>query len=160
MFIHRGISQRAFVILSSVLTITCLSYALATKTRHRLNRLIPFSSSCCNQSFAEFIEQAESLAEESINRAFAENSQITAVSVKVVGERNGQEAQVISATVSRSNWQKQPKIQLWTQYLRNAGLLLGFIQLQQPRPILTKQPNVVEKEQLAAATHQEPNFFD
>lgn len=82
------------------------------------------------------------------------------MSVKVVGERNGQETQVISATVSRSHWQKQPKIQLWTQYLRKAGLLLGFIQLQQPKPIVTKQPNAIEKEQLAAATHQEPNFFD
>lgn len=160
MVIQRWIRQGAFSILSSLLAITCLSNALSTPASAETKQFNFILSSCCNQSFAEFIEQAESLASESINRAFAENSQMTAVSVKVVGERNGQEAQVISATVSRSNWQKQPKIQLWTQYLRNAGLLLGFIQLQQPRPIVTKQPNAVEKEQLAATTHQEPNFFD
>lgn len=87
-------------------------------------------SSESSRTFAGLIQQAESLATRLINRGFAESPGITEISVSILGERNGQEVPLLFSTVSRSDWQKQPRIQQWTRYFGNSAVLLGFLKPQ------------------------------
>lgn len=82
-----------------------------------------------NESFTNLMQQAESIASESINREFDRLSTVEEVKVTISGERNGQEVPLLSTKVSRLNWQAQPKIQSWTNYFTKAAILLGFNQL-------------------------------
>jgi hypothetical protein len=79
------------------------------------------------QSFAEIMQKAELTATNLIERGFAENSRLREMSVRIFGERNGQEAPLLFAKVSRLDWQKQPRIQSWSQYFTSSGVLLGLL---------------------------------
>lgn len=83
------------------------------------------------QSFAELIQQAEIIAANLTRLGFQENSKLREMSVRIFGERNGQEAPLLFAKVSRFDWQKQPQIQNWSQYFTSSGVLLGLIEVEQ-----------------------------
>lgn len=83
-------------------------------------------SSQSNQTFAVLMQQAKFLATSFIEQGFAESPGITEISVSILGERNGQQARLLFSTVSRSDWQRQPKIQEWTRYFGSSASLLGF----------------------------------
>jgi hypothetical protein len=90
-------------------------------------RQIDFTlNSQSNQTFPALMQQAEVLATRLIEEAFAESPSITEVSVRILGERNGQQAPLVSSKVSRSDWQKQHSIQRWTKYFGSSAMLLGF----------------------------------
>ncbi len=91
-----------------------------------------------NQSFANLMQQAELTANTLISQEFAQASPVTEVGVTINGERNGQEVPLLSARVSRTNWQAQPKIQSWTNYFTKAEILLGFNQLPKTQPNVPK----------------------
>lgn len=91
-----------------------------------------------NQSFNNLMQQAELIAINSIEREFSQFSTITEVGIIVSGERNGQEVPLLSAKVSRGDWQSHPKIQFWTKYYTKAGILLGFNMPQTIKPKVTK----------------------
>jgi methionine-rich copper-binding protein CopC len=78
------------------------------------------------QTFLALIQQAEFLATSFIKQGFAQNPSLKRISVKISGERNGQEAPLLFSEVSRSNWQKQPNIQNWTKSFKTSAVLLGF----------------------------------
>lgn len=78
------------------------------------------------QDFKSLIQQAESLAKTSIEQQFADNPSFTEVSVMILGQRNGQIVPILSSKVSRSNWQKEPRIYKWTRYFGSSEVLLGF----------------------------------
>src|SRR3712207_2946254 len=59
-----------------------------------------------DQTFSELMQEAQSQARSFIEQAFAENSAVTAVTVKINGERNGQESPLLFSTVSRADWQR------------------------------------------------------
>lgn len=83
-------------------------------------------SSDVSQTFDSLVQQAESLASQSIKQGFAEQPSIQKVLVTVTGERNGQEVPLLFTKVSRLEWQAEPKIQRWTTYFGRAAVLLGF----------------------------------
>jgi len=87
-----------------------------------------------NQSFTNLMQQAESLAINSITQEFAQQSTVTEVAVTIIGERNGQEVPVLFSKVSRPDWQTKPNIQMWTKYFTKAAVLLGFNQLPKTKP--------------------------
>lgn len=80
------------------------------------------------QSFAELMQQAEIIAANLTRLGFRENSRLREMSVRIFGERNGQEAPLLFAKVSRFDWQKQPRIQNWSQYFTSSGVLLGLLE--------------------------------
>lgn len=80
------------------------------------------------QSFAELMQQAEIIAANLTRLGFSENSKLREMSVRIFGERNGQEAPLLFAKVSRFDWQKQPRIQNWSQYFASSAILLGLIE--------------------------------
>ncbi|WP_009634188.1 hypothetical protein [Synechocystis sp. PCC 7509] len=79
-----------------------------------------------NQNFNNLMQEAELTAINLIDREFNRSSNISEIRIIVSGERNGQEAPLLSAKVSRTDWQTQPKIQSWTKYYPKTGILLGF----------------------------------
>lgn len=86
------------------------------------------------RTFEGLVQQAESVADQSIRRGFAEDASLSSVSVKVMGERDGAIAPVLSVTVTRTDWQNHPTIQAWAHYFRNSTSLLGFNRLQKSQP--------------------------
>jgi hypothetical protein len=79
-----------------------------------------------NQTYKSLLEQAESLASQSIAQGFTASPSITEIVVTIIGERNGQEVPLLFTKVSRSQWQQQPQIKTWSQYFSNSAVLLGF----------------------------------
>jgi hypothetical protein len=79
------------------------------------------------QSFAELMQQAELTATKLTQQGFTENSRLHEMSVRIFGERNGQEAPLLFTKVSRFDWQKQPRIQNWSQYFTSSAILLGLL---------------------------------
>jgi hypothetical protein len=80
-----------------------------------------------SQSYANLVQQAEELAALSIARQFEENPALTEVTVIVTADRSRQFVPVLRSRVSRSQWQKNSRIEQWTRYFADAKLLLGFI---------------------------------
>lgn len=95
-------------------------------------------SSGGSQTFKTLMEQAESLASNSIEQEFVENSSVTEITITIMGERNGQEVPLLVAKVSRPQWQAEPIIQSWTRYLGNSATLLGF---NKPKQSQANSPN-------------------
>jgi hypothetical protein len=107
------------LVLSSLLATISIASA---ETRER-NLLLDSNS---NQSFETLIQQAQDLAKDSIEQEFAENSEVTEVSILVLGERNGSIVPLLRSRVSRSEWQRDPRIYRWTRAFSTSGMLLGF----------------------------------
>lgn len=78
------------------------------------------------QDFESLIQQAESIAKTSIEQEFTNNPNLTEISVMILGQRNGQVVPLLSSTVSRSDWQKEPRIYKWSRYFVSSEVLLGF----------------------------------
>ncbi len=91
-----------------------------------------------NQSFNNLMQQAESIAINSINQEFNRLSKVTEVGVIVSCDRNGQVVPILSSKVSRTNWQAQPSIESWTKYFTKAEILLGFNLPQKTKPNLPR----------------------
>jgi hypothetical protein len=113
-------------ILMNLGAITALSCVNATSVRAETKSFDFTLSSNGNQTFATLVQQAESLASNSIEQGFAEKSSVTEVSVTIVGEHNGQQVPLLFSKVSRSDWHTEPKIQRWTRYFIKAAALLGL----------------------------------
>jgi hypothetical protein len=113
------------VILTSLLTamFSAMGGAIVCAETQELNYVIDSSD---NQNYAAVIEQAEAVAGNSIARAFAENPTMTEILVKVTGDRNGSLSPLLFVKVSRADWQNQPNVQTWAQYLGDASVLLGY----------------------------------
>lgn len=95
-----------------------------------------FLSSYEHQTFESLIQQAAALAKTSIEQEFSANSSVSEVSVIIASERNGQEVPLLISTVSRSDWQKSPRIYQWTHYFSSSEILLGFLKPQAPQSVL------------------------
>lgn len=113
-------------------------------------------SSQANQTFSGLMQQAEALAENLVKQAFAQNPGLTEVSITIVGKHNGQEVPLLFSRVSRSNWQKEPRIQPWTRYASTSARLLGFSKPKVPQSV-AKQP--VFDQVGASMSDIEPNFY-
>lgn len=83
-------------------------------------------NSSASQTFTSLIEQAEFLAKSAIDQEFAQDKSLQEVSVTIVGERKGQLVPLLITKVSRSEWQKEPKVQILVRYLADSEVLLGF----------------------------------
>lgn len=80
------------------------------------------------QTFSQLIQQAELQATNLVEQEFAANPSITEVTVSILGDRDGQQAPLLIARVSRNDWQQQPAIRQWTKYFATSAVLLGFNQ--------------------------------
>ncbi|MDX1977189.1 MAG: protein kinase [Pseudanabaenaceae cyanobacterium bins.68] len=85
--------------------------------------LLPVSDQQKN-NFTGLIDRSAELAGRSITQAFGLNPQRQEVEIAIIGSRNGAEVPLLLAKVSRSQWQSDPNINRWANYILKAESLL------------------------------------
>ncbi len=129
MGIHRRIASATFLILSGLGAIAPPVFSQIqefTTQQPELQQIDLIFSPNTNQSFEDVLEQAESLASNSVDKGFAQNREVTQIYIRIFGDIKGQVAPLLFSKVYRSDWQADPSIHRWTRYFDNSGLLLGF----------------------------------
>ncbi|MDJ0519482.1 MAG: hypothetical protein QNJ74_25565 [Trichodesmium sp. MO_231.B1] len=119
MSLYYRIFWSTILILAS-LFITNLSVLASAK---KTSLLIEYNN---NNSYKILVEQAEKLAQKTIAQEFANNPEITEITITILGERKSQIVPVLRSTVSRSEWQKNANLDEFTRYFADAKLLLKF----------------------------------
>lgn len=84
------------------------------------------------------LDAAESSVRQAIAQGFAQQSDLAAIAVLVLGNRNGEIVPILLTTVSREQWQAQPQVSAWTQYYTEATHAL----LQRPQRPPSTAPDV------------------
>ncbi|HAA28441.1 MAG TPA: hypothetical protein DCE56_13100 [Cyanobacteria bacterium UBA8553] len=98
------------------------------------------------QSFNVLIRSAQDLAKTSIEQEFTENPEVNEVSLTISTEHNGQIVPILHAKVTRSQWQKDSRLNRWTKYFNSSGVLLGFYTPSvSPTPQLSPRPVIVPR---------------
>jgi hypothetical protein len=156
MGIHHSKVLGVFSLIGSLGGLIALSLAIPTSAFAQAKQIQLLFTSQGNQNYETLIRQAEALAGNSIEQAFAETPNITEVSITIVGERNGSMVPLLSSNVSRSNWQAKPTVHLWTRYFPNAEVLLGFAIPQQTN---SAEPSASFNPVSASMSDRQPNFY-
>jgi hypothetical protein len=79
------------------------------------------------QTYDELMQQARFQVQQLIEQRFSEMSSIHQITIRVVGDRHGQQVPVLIVQVTRSGWYAQPNIDEWARELGTAPrTLLGF----------------------------------
>lgn len=90
-------------------------------------------------SFSMMRQQAAVLAQEAVAKAFQRNADTTEVSVMVSGDRNGQIAPLLSAQITRAQWEQNASIFAAARYFDGSEQLLGFLDPPSSLPSTTSQ---------------------
>lgn len=148
---------RLFSRIGSLGALVALSMALSAPASAEPKQISILLSSHGSQDFETLMQQAESVAGNLIQQAFAESPNTTEVSITIVGEHNGQQVPLLSSNVSRSNWQIKPNVQAWSRYFGTAESLLGFVK---PQQVAATAASLASFDPIAASlTDKEPNFY-
>ncbi|HBB34974.1 MAG TPA: hypothetical protein DDZ80_05355 [Cyanobacteria bacterium UBA8803] len=157
MSIRHGKILGMFSLTGSLGAIAALTLALPTPAWAQPRQINLTIGSENAPDFETLMQQAQSQAENAIQQAFAESPEVTEVSITIIGERNGLEVPLLSSSVARASWQKEPTVGAGTIYFQNAEILLGFIKLDKPSLAAPSAPafNPVA----ASMADIEPNFY-
>lgn len=79
-----------------------------------------------NETYQGLLNRAEAAALKSIEQSFAQDTQLTNVSIVIMGQNQGKIVPVLFLKVDRSEWLSNPALQHWVTYFRSARSLLGF----------------------------------
>lgn len=79
-----------------------------------------------DEPYEALINRAEAATSQAVRESFEQGTQVTDVSVTVVGHHMGAIAPVLSLDVNRSEWQRNPNVQSWSKYFMSARSLLRF----------------------------------
>lgn len=125
--------------LGAILAISCL--AMPTNSALAETKSLNFTLSAEeSQSFASLKEQAEILAVDVIQQRFQDNPQLMEIVVTIVGDRKAQQVPILQIKVTRSQWQQQPEIKLWSRYFPGSATLLGYLNPQITTPTVNTTP--------------------
>ncbi len=91
------------------------------------------------ETYQELVNRAEAAALKAIQQSFAQDTQLTNVSIVIMGQNHGKIAPVLFLEVERSEWFSNPALQHWVTYFRSARSLLG---LQDAAPTTATQRNI------------------
>jgi hypothetical protein len=136
----------------SALVIPTLVIASMAAPAHAKNRQIERLVNAQGNDFATLMRQADTIARDLLNQSFADPT-TTEVSLKVLGEREGQIAPLLSVSVSRQDWQNRSSVQQWARYFGGSTTLLGFDRSPDSTQVAVFMPPVPESE-------NERNFYD
>lgn len=91
-----------------------------------------------NESYENLVQRAKAVALETTQQTFHQSSQVTDVSVIIIGQNQGEVAPVLSLQVSRPQWHMHMSVcdanqsassclaKQWVRYFSDARVLLGF----------------------------------
>jgi hypothetical protein len=125
-----------------MLVLSTLVSTLSIATAESVERNLILNSDG-SESFETLLRQAQDLAKDLIQEEFAQNPEVTEVSILVSGEHQGQIVPLLRSQVSRSQWQQDSRMPRWTRYFaNNSRVLLGF---NKPSTPLTPQLDPAEE---------------
>ena len=78
------------------------------------------------ETYQELVNRAEAAALKAIQQSFAQDTQLTNISIVIMGQNYGKIAPVLLLEVERSDWFSNPALQHWVTYFRSARSLLGL----------------------------------
>jgi hypothetical protein len=93
--------------------------------------------------FPDLTVQAESLASQAIDQAFKGKADLSSVQVVLLGDRNGDIIPILTATVSRTQWQANPQVSAWSKYYS-----ASYAFLQRSQEVLAALPSQIRAFQL------------
>ncbi|WP_346293658.1 hypothetical protein [Sphaerothrix gracilis] len=79
-------------------------------------------------SYRSVLAQAESLAQQTLSQAFTNDSELTEVTLTVLGDRNGQSAPLVLTAITREQWQESQITAERPQALLSSVALLGLLE--------------------------------
>lgn len=71
----------------------------------------------------DLLDQAERLAQDTIARQFQQQPNLDRVRLVVLGNRHGNVVPILTVVVTRSQWQRRPRLDAWAQYYASGTLL-------------------------------------
>ena len=71
----------------------------------------------------DLLDQAERLAQDTIARQFQQQPNLDRVRLVVLGNRHGNVVPILTVAVTRSQWQRRPRVDDWAQYYASGTLL-------------------------------------
>lgn len=74
--------------------------------------------------YSDLTAQAESLVSKAINDRWLQNPDLSMIQVVITGDRDGEIIPILTTTVSRTQWQKNPRVNAWTKYYSASQILL------------------------------------
>lgn len=101
------------------------------------------------QSFASLLQEAETSVKDITNQVFRTQTEVTDLSINVLGDKHGELVPLISVTVLRDNWQKGNSILTQAKYFDSAELLTGARRVNRPVAARSAPDN----------PNSEPNFY-
>lgn len=78
------------------------------------------------ETYQNLLSRAEALALSAVQQSFDQDTQMTDVSVMIMGQNQGAIAPVLFLEVSRTQWFSNPDVQSWVTYFTAARSLLGL----------------------------------
>lgn len=76
------------------------------------------------ETFDTFLRRSEIIARAGVQRSFDSDVLMTSVIVTIIGESQGLAMPVMTVSVSRHDWQRQPDVLTWAEYYSAARALL------------------------------------
>ncbi|MGB7442510.1 MAG: hypothetical protein WA919_15710 [Coleofasciculaceae cyanobacterium] len=137
-----------------LLVFSCTTIPIASAETTERSFLLESNGS---QSFETLIQQAGDFAQNYIAEYFDNNPEVTEISLMIVGERNGQIVPLLRSRVTRSQWQQDSRVYLFTKYFARSEFLLGFSDLQSPQATSSPAKSPISFEE---ALRKDPAFRD
>lgn len=140
---------------ATILVLSSLASTLSIATAELVERNLIVNSDG-SKSFETLLRQAQDLAKDLIEEEFAQNPDVTEVSILISGEHQGQIVPLLRSQVSRSQWQQDSSMPRWTRYFaNNSRVLLGF-----NKPAAPPKPQIEPAQERRKRIQNDPAYRD
>ncbi|MDY6804889.1 MAG: hypothetical protein SXA11_13930 [Cyanobacteriota bacterium] len=133
MNIDRRYLLTTILIFSTLLTDLSLALAETKKADFTID-------SSTVSSYRSLMQQAEDRAKRAIATEFADNPELTEITITILGERLNRISPLLLIKVTRSQWEEDPEMEKWTRYFVTSEVLLGFRETQEETPTTSPPP--------------------
>lgn len=116
--------MRRFLTAAAVACVVCWTDGLFRSAPARSENVVVQMPIYGQISSRDFTSQVEQLAAAAITQQFNQNPNAASVQVVMLGDRNGEIIPILTATITRTQWQTAPRVNVWSQYYRAAYALL------------------------------------
>ncbi|WP_019487015.1 hypothetical protein [Kamptonema formosum] len=113
-----------------------------------------------SESFGSLIQQAEEYAKTSIDREFKADPNLTEISIVILIDRQKQVVPILRSRVSRSQWQRDTRIDQWTRYFGDAKILLGLRNTNLPQASFPASQTSLPFSERRRLIENDPGFRD
>ena len=94
------------------------------------------------ETYPVLVQAAETLAQQLLQQGW-QDRQVTTIVVRIVGDRVGAIAPILTVRVTRVEWQAQPNVQVWARYGGRSSLqLLGYLEPRSPLSAIAATPEI------------------